>query len=334
MTSTTHTSRPGIRRTVISLIVILLVAAAAIFGWRFHLASATAGVVEYPMPVATDIPTASAIAPDGAVWFTIDFSDAIGVIRNGKLERFSKGSRNAEPIGLGVGPDGVAWLADAPGVAIQRIEGPGKITATPLGTGIARLGRLAVAPDGAVWFAESTAYSITRLKDGTLKRHELDAVRGAPFGVAVAPDGAVLATLQAGNSLLRIAPDGTRTEAEIPTASVSPTDIAIDATGAVWFIEFRGNRIGRYADGKFSEVEVPIERAALSGLAAAPDGSVWFGTLRGRAVGRVRDGKVQMFNLPREQARPFSVAVDRAGNVWYADISGTIGMIPAALARR
>ena len=118
------------------------------------------------------------------------------------------------------------------------------------------------------------------------------------------------------------------------TASVVPTDIAVDSSGAVWFVEFRGNRIGRYAGGKFTELDVPVERAALSGLAAAPDGSVWFGTLRGHSLGRVRNGKVQMFSLPREQARPFSVAVDHAGNVWYADISGTVGMIPVAAARR
>ena len=138
--SSTYGAR-GIRRTVVTLLLIGLVAAGAIVAWRSHLAGGPTEVVEYPMPVATDIPTAIAIGPDGAVWFTIDFSDAIGVIRNGRLQRFSKGSRNSEPLGLGVGPDGVAWLADAPGVAIQRIEGPGKITAIPLGTGIARLGR-------------------------------------------------------------------------------------------------------------------------------------------------------------------------------------------------
>jgi virginiamycin B lyase len=102
----------------------------------------------------------------------------------------------------------------------------------------------------------------------------------------------------------------------------------------VWFLEFRANRIGRFRDGKFSEIDVPLERAALSGLAAAPDGSVWFGMLRGAALGRVRDGHVKTFRLPRENARPFSVAVDRTGNVWYADITGWVGMLPAAEATR
>jgi virginiamycin B lyase len=290
--------------------------------------------VEYPMPVSTDMPTAIAIAPDGTPWFSIDFSDAVGVIRNGKIERISKGSRNAEPLGLGVDATGNAWLADPPAVAIQRISPDGRIRSFPLGTAIARLGRLAVAPDGAVWFAESTAYSITRLKDGVLERHPISELRGAPFGVAAAADGTVWATLQAGNSLVRIAPDGTMAEFEVPTRGASPTDIAVDGSGAVWFIEFRANRIGRLQDGKFTEIDVPLERAALSGLAVAPDGSVWFATLRGSALGRVRDGKVKLFPLAREQARPFSVAIDGRGNVWYADISGSVGMLSASQAAR
>ena len=46
------------------------------------------------MLVKTDIPTAVAAAPDGGVWFTIEFSDAIAVFRNGKIERFPKGTQN------------------------------------------------------------------------------------------------------------------------------------------------------------------------------------------------------------------------------------------------
>lgn len=325
-------SRSAGRWRTASIIVFVAVVAGAAAWWA--LKPGLPKFVEYPMTVSTDMPTAIAIAPDGTVWFSIDFSDVIGVIRNGKLERLPKGSRNAEPLGLGVDASGHAWLADPPAVAIQRISPDGEIKAFALGTAISRLGRLAIAPDGAVWFAESTAFSITRLKDGVLKRHEISEVRGAPFGVAAAADGTVWATLQAGNSLVRIATDGSMSEFEVPTRGASPTDVAVDASGAVWFIEFRANKLGRLQDGKFSEFEVPVERAALSGLAVAPDGAVWFGSLRGRAIGRVRDRQVTMFPLPREQARPFSVAVDGTGNIWYADITGTVGMLPASEARR
>jgi virginiamycin B lyase len=317
--------------TFLSIAAVAIAAAAA--AW-WTLQPHKPAFVEYPMTERTDMPTAIALAPDGTAWFSIDFSDAIGIVRNGKVERLPKGSRNAEPIGLGVDAAGNAWLADPPAIAIQRIAPNGEIRSFPLGTPIARLGRLTVAADGGVWFAESTAFSVTRLKDGELKRHEISMVRGAPFGVAAAADGSVWATLQAGNSLLHIAPDGTMAEFEVPTRGAAPTDIVVDAGGMVWFLEFRANKIGRFRDGKFKEIDVPLERAALSGLAAAPDGTVWFGSLRGGALGRVKDDMVKMFPLPREGARPFSVAVDRAGNVWYADITGWVGMLPAAEATR
>jgi virginiamycin B lyase len=112
------------------------------------------------------------------------------------------------------------------------------------------------------------------------------------------------------------------------------TDVAVAPDGVVWFLEFRGNRVGRFKDGKVDEVEVAGESAGLSGIAIAPDGAVWFGMLRMGSIGRIRDGKVAVFKLPRERARPYSLAVDRDGNVWYADIAGYVGMLPARRARQ
>jgi len=283
--------------------------------------------------VPTDIPTALAVAPDGSVWFSIDFSDAVGVVRAGKVERFTKGSRSTEPIGITVDTKGRTWVTDAATVAILGVSTAGAVQAVKLGTPIARLGRMAAAPDGSVWFAESTSDSITRLADGELTRHAIESARGGPFGVAVAADGVVWATLQGANSLLRIALDGKLSEHEIPTPGAVPTDVAVDAAGAVWYLEFRTDRIGRYQGGKFDAVAAPHTKAGLTGLAIAPDGAVWFGMLRKASLGRLRDGRIVEFRLPRENARPFSLAIDRAGNVWYADIGGFIGMLPAEQTR-
>ena len=321
------------RHVLLAVVVLSGGAVAAVLLWR-PFAPHSAKFVEYPMPVATDIPTAVAVAPDGSVWFSIDFSDAVGVVRAGKVERFAKGSRSTEPIGIAVDAGGKAWVTDAANVSLLAVSANGEMQSVKLGTPIARLGRMAAAPDGSVWFAESTSSSITRLKDGTLKRHPIDSVRGGPYGVAVAADGTVWATLQGANALLRIAPDGTMTEHEIPTPGVSPTDVAVDAAGAVWFLEFRTDRIGRLKDGKFDAVALEQSRAGLTGLAAAPDGALWFGMLRMGSLGRLREGRIVVFALPRERARPYSVAVDGSGNVWYADISGFVGMLPASEAAR
>jgi len=311
----------------IALLILLVAGGLAWKSWPRRPAA-----VEYPMTVATDIPTAVAVAPDGSVWFTIDFGEGIGLVRDGNVQRLPKRGRNVEPIGLAVDASGAAWFTDPSAIAVLRMTPAGELRSFPLGTPIARLARLAVAPDGAVWFAESSAYSITRLKDGALQRHDVQSVRGGPYGVAVAADGAVWATLQSANQLMRIAPSGEITQYDLPTPGASPTDVAVDPKGGIWIIEFRGNKVAHFSDGKFSEYPLPEGKAAPSGIAVAPDGTVWFGMLRGGALGRLRDGRMELFPLPRESARPYTVAAAGNGDIWYADISGFVGTIPAAAA--
>jgi virginiamycin B lyase len=323
------------RATVVALVFVVLAGAVAALAWLRPATGPNASkIVEYPMPVSTDIPTAVAVAPDGSVWFSLDSSDAVGVVRAGKVERFVKGSRSVEPIGIAVDTKGTVWVTDAATVSIVAMSSTGTVQSVKLGTPIARLGRMAAAADESIWFAESSAYSITRLKHGQLTRHSIDSTRGGPFGVAVADDGAVWATLQSSNSLLRIASDGSKSEFPIPTPGASPTDVAVDRSGAVWFLEFRTNSIGRLHNGKFEKHALPEGNAGLTGLAVAPDGAVWFGMLRKGSLGRLRAGKFAQVKLPRADARPFSVAVDQSGNVWYADIRGYVGMLPATEATR
>jgi virginiamycin B lyase len=285
--------------------------------------------VEYRMDESQDAPIAIAAGVDGSIWFTIDHADAIGRLRNGRVERLPTSSRNIEPLGLAVAADGSAWYTDLAARAIARVSSAGEIERFVLDTPIARLGRLAIAPDGAAWFADPTGYGLTRLKDGVFSRHQIESARGGPYGVAATADGAIWATLQNGNQLLHIAADGTSRTFDLPRRGAVPTDIAVGSDGSVWFLQFRANRIGRFKDGQFSDVEAARENAGLSGIAVAPNNDVWFGMMRSASLGRLRDGQITVFALPRDNARPFSVAVDRNGNVWYADISGFVGMLPA-----
>jgi virginiamycin B lyase len=304
---------------------------AVLAGGAFLLMRAVPGdkFVEYSMNEPQAAPIAIAAGADGAIWFTIDHSDAIGRLRNGRIERLSTSSQNIEPLGLAVAADGSAWYTDLAARAIARVSTAGEIARFVLDTPIARLGRLAIAPDGAVWFADLTGYGITRLKDGVFTRHQIESARGGPYGVAVAPDGTIWATLQNGNQLLQFAADGASRTFDLPRSGAVPTDIAVGSDGSVWFLQFHANRIGRFKDGQFTDVEAGQENAGLSGIAVAPNGDVWFGMLRRASLGRLRDGRVSVFALPRDNARPFSVDVDRDGNVWYADISGFVGMLPA-----
>ena len=321
-----------IARRHVWLGVMVLVGAAIVvaLAWRPW---SDAGFVEHRMLRRTDIPAAVAVAPDGAVWFTIEMSDALGVHRHGRLERVSKGTQNLETLGLDVDADGGVWFTDNPGRTVSRLAADGSIRSFPLATPVVKLGRLAVASDNAVWFADVTMASVTRLKDGAFTRHVSRSAGAAPWGVAVEPSGTVWATFPEVNRLARIAADGRVTEFDVPTRGSGLGDIAVDAAGAVWFLEQEANKVGRFADGRFTEFVVPTPSPALTALAVAPDGGVWFTELRAGRLGRVRDGRVTEFRLPRPDARPFGIAVDRANNVWYTDLGGWLGMLRADHAR-
>lgn len=314
-----------------ALLLATTVVAGLVF-WRFGPWS-SAGFAEYRMLGGGDIPAAVAVGPDGSVWFTIDNSNAIGVLRDNALQRISKGRDNLEPLGLAVGPDAHVWFTDALAESIGHLPPDGNIETIPLPTGVTQFGRLAVAPDGAVWFADSWTNSVVRLKDGVFTPYQAHSANAGPFGVAVDSQGAVWAALQNANKLMRIGPDGQDAEFEIPTRAAGPSDVALDSTGAVWFIELRAGKIGRFADSRFSEYPVRTPSAGLTSLAVASDGSVWFTELREHKLGRLRAGNLVELRLPRDDARPFGVAVDAQGNVWYTDLTGWLGHIPADQAR-
>jgi virginiamycin B lyase len=311
--------------------VVVVVLGLAVVGGAFLLVRAVPQqtFVEYGMTEPEDTPIAIATGVDGSIWFTIDRADAIGRVRNGRIERLPTSGRNFEPLGLAVAADGSAWYTDLAAHAIARISSIGEVERFVLDTPISRPGRLAIAPDGAAWFADPTGYGMTKLKDGVFTRYPIESARGGPYGVAATASGEIWATLQTGNQLLRIAADGTGRTFDLPRGGAVPTDVAAGADGSVWFLQFRANSIGRFKDGQFSELEVGRENAGLSGIAVAPNDDVWFGLTRRASIGRLRNGHITLFALPRDNARPFSVAVDRDGNVWYADISGFVGMLPA-----
>ncbi len=298
---------------------------------------ASRGFVEVRTPHRTDVPIGIAAAPDGTIWFTME--SAVGRLRDGAIEKVPRRKADVEPLGLAVDADGTVWYTDVPMRAIARLSADGRIQSFPLPTSIVRLGRLAIAPDGAVWFAESSAVSLTRLKDGAFTRYvvgppaPMGSANVGPFGVAVDAHGIVWATLQNANQLVRIAPGGEIKAFEVPTPRSGLGDVAVDAGGAVWFLELAANKVGRFVAGRFQEFTVPTANAGLTGLAVAPDGAAWFTELRAHKLGRVYQEVITEFPLPRGDARPFGLAVDAANNVWYTDLGGWLGRLAADRAR-
>jgi virginiamycin B lyase len=315
-----------------------MIAGIAVLAWRVG-PWASPGFQEFKLPSRGDIPVGIAVGSDATVWFTLESSEALGILRNGQIHKIPKGSESVEPLGLAVDAGGRAWYTDAPKQRISRASPDGSIVSFELSTPVAKLGRLAVATDGDVWFAEPSVVSVTRLRDGRLTRHVVrvthlyGSMDAGPFGVAVAPEGTVWATLQNANKLLRLAPDGQMDAFDVPTRRSGLGDVAVDASGAVWFLEINANKVGRFTGGRVEEFAVPTPNAGLTALAVATDGAVWFTELRAHRLGRLHGGTITEFALPRRDARPFGIAVDSTNNVWYTDLTGWLGRLDASRAR-
>jgi virginiamycin B lyase len=305
-------------------VVIALIAISVI--WRLSYVSAVR-FSEFPMLVKADIPTAIDVAPNGAVWFVIEFSNAIGVFENGEIRRIRKKDQNLEALGLAADRASGAWVTDTMAHAISRISADGEVHSFPLSTPIVRLGRLTLAPNNAVWFADILMASVTCLQNGVFTAHNVGQQGATPYGIAVDRSGNVWTTLQGPDKLGRISESGEVTTFDVPTRNSGLGDLAIDPSGAVWFLELRVNKVGRFAEGRFDEFDVPTRSAGLASLAAAPDGSLWFTELGAGKLGRIKNGVVSEFSLPRARGRPFGVAVDSSNVIWYTDLSGWLGRL-------
>jgi virginiamycin B lyase len=324
--------RPWVRRATLFVAVIGVLTGGALFVGRAAVGSAP-DFVEYRMPDAQDIPSAIALGPEGAVWFSLESSDLVGVLRDGQIRTVSRGGETLEALGLAADDNGGAWVTNISGQSIEHLMPDGTHESLPVPGPLAQLGRLALSPDGSVWFADSWSNSVTRLHQGQLEAHPAAEANAAPFGVAIAPDGSVWATLQIANKLMHIDPGGAVSELQVPTPNATPTDIAVDSSGGVWFTELRANKVAHLADGRFSEFPIPSDAAGLTSLAVGPDGAVWVSEVRRQRLGRLRNGSLTEFELSRPDARPFGVAVSPAGDVWYIDLTGWIGKLPAQRAQ-
>lgn len=144
---------------------------------------------------------------------------------------------------------------------------------------------------------------------------------GGPLYIARSNDNTLWYTNSAGNSIARIAPNGTQTEFAIPTSAAGPFDISAGPDGNVWFTELDANRIGRITpSGQITEFAVPTASSQPRGIAAGPDGNMWFTQITGAKIGRITpDGVITEFTIPWASASPRGIAAGPDGNMWFTD---------------
>ena len=139
--------------------------------------------------------------PDGALWFTILASDAIGRVTTSGVVSYYTGPTIGGPAGIAAGPDGALWFTNGGFNAstptdhgrntIGRITTSGVVTsfASPL---ISGPNAITAGPDGALWFTNnSSANSIGRITTSGVVTSYTDRNILYPFAITPGPDGAL-----------------------------------------------------------------------------------------------------------------------------------------------
>ena len=194
--------------------------------------------------------------PDGNMWVAgtnelVRFStaDPVGTADSTAIAGLA-------PKGMGVGSDGLIWIAS--GDKVYSATAADTPTVTPYDTNVGGTSGVqdvaGGAPGGMVAYANplSTPASLGRITPGvtppggTPQLTEL-ADGGDPFGVTFAPDGAFWITRAAKDELIRLTPDGQRTNLTGFSASgnVGPRKVAVGPNGTLWVTLDQQEKVAR-----------------------------------------------------------------------------------------
>lgn len=234
---------------------------------------------EFAIPTAASQPYGIAAGPDGAMWFVEsgNYPDSkIGRITvDGTFTEFPV--PNASLGLIAAGPDGAMWFNQFGASTIWRITPAGDKSQFPISRPAYDL---AAGPDGAIWFTEPGGAphdAIGRITTaGVATEFLIPTAASDPLYIAAGPDGAMWFTEVAGNTIGRIAMDGSI--AEFPLAAVpfgngsrGPHGIAAGPDGALWFAELYANQIGRITPSQPFPTSTPGVPAETAGPSTTPE---------------------------------------------------------------
>jgi streptogramin lyase len=265
----------------------------------------------FPLPWPGTFPDGISPGPDGNLWFTEFYGDAVGrATPQGNITDFLVPSRahrstgdlpHSQPHAIVTGPDGNLWFPDMGGNKVARI--------TPTGA----------------------------LAEYPLPPHPANPFGSFPYSITASPDGALWFTEGASMRIGRISPDGRISEFELPEVNHVPTDILAGFDGAFWFLEPNQSLLGRITiDGRITEFALPHASCHTAGVptttsdgpcevvnfTSGPDGAIWFSEAWRDALGRIDgQGHTTEYSLPPLSATgdgPGALALGPDGALWFA----------------
>ncbi|GAA4790754.1 virginiamycin B lyase family protein [Lysobacter hankyongensis] len=159
---------------------------------------------------------------------------------------------------------------------------------------------------------------------GRVREIEIDTPRSGPSIVVMAPDQAVWSSLARASRLLRVAPDGTKREYQLPEGSF-PVGLLIDQDGTVWYSDIRKNQIVHFdpRDGARRAYDVPTKESFPFFLVKDAQGLVYFTERVGNKLGRLdpASGRFDEFPVQVPGAQPAGMAITPDGHIFFTQNS-------------
>lgn len=257
------------------------------------------GIVEYDLPQKNSKPSYIIVAKDGIVWFS-EMAGRIGRLdpATGKIKEYDVPTPKSEPHHLAEAADGSIWFLEFEGNKIARLKPASEsIEEFPVGEGHPH----DLVLDGEnIWYTKGGKFwaqeFFNKIGWFDIKTREVSEVsvppkKSVPHGMALAGDGGVWFSQLFAGKITRL--DTAKSppaliEYEIPGKRRGPHDLIVDSKrGWVWFVDNRGDNIGRLDLSK-----------------AKP------GTTEG----------MEMFKIPTPKAHPSELVLDKEGNVWFTEM--------------
>lgn len=292
----------------------------------------------------TGAPLATALGPDGAVWFTEWQSGKIGRISmDGTVSEYTATSH---PTGIATGPDGKIWYTDYQNDMVTAVDPVSsavtcqkQVNGEPWG--------ITAGPDGAVWFAELGASKIGRIDVDCQTYVESPLLQpgpktaAQPYNITLGPDGNIWFTEQAG--IASLTPSANPQQMVITQYGQDPQDpvlvfsggaapgplgITAGPDGNIWFTEFNNDYIGNInpTTGKITQNAIPSGLLAV-GIAPGPDGNLWFCASSTGQIGSISTsgGPPHLYSGSIAAGQYLTIGAD--GALWFAGSGSAMGRV-------
>lgn len=223
-------------------------------------------------------------APDGSIWWAGQWANLVGRIdrKTGEMREYLL-PPNAMPHTVTVASDGMVWYTGNKNASIGRLDpSSGVVTEFPMPDPAARDPHTAVFDaSGNLWFTAQHANMAGRLvpSTGEIRLIAIPRSGARPYGIVIDDDGVPWIACNGSNCLVSIDPETLVPavhELPDPQTTVRRLDTAPD--GALWYVNSRLGRLGRFdpATGSAREWPSPSGGKSHPYALAVVDGIVWY----------------------------------------------------------